>query len=159
MLALFLMAMNACGVVWDPVAVLPSEARAKVQNSRVVAPCRVASLTEPLRAHFATELVNERPRRIPGVGIADPDGEWNSGCALVKGKANRQLVAAAQAGSRWIIHFRQGGIAIREFVVILEESGDGVHELWRGTCEDDWRDSRSTHSRGAASRKCRTADK
>src|SRR5262245_23581153 len=128
MLFALLLAVNACGVDWDPVAVLPDEVRAGLQEARVVAPCRVSSLPAPIRDQLS-EVIG---RRL--VPMAEPDQEWNSACLGSSELPTRQLVAVARAGSRFVVHYREGGYEVLQTAVVLELDGTGVRTLWTGWC-------------------------
>ena len=121
-------AATACGTTWDPVQVLPVDARGGLVGARVLSPCRVASLPTEVREHLAEDIgTNKRP-------MADPDQEWNSGCLKSERIPSRQFVAAASAGSRWVVHYREGGYVVVEWAIVLDLAGGKVQPVWRGTC-------------------------
>jgi hypothetical protein len=128
MLLSLLLAVNACGVSWDPVAVLPVEVRAALPEARVLSPCRVASLPAPIR----DQLSEMMGRKL--VALAEPDQEWNGACLGSSDLPTRQLVAVAQSGSRFVVHYREGGYEILEPAVVLELDGGRVRTLWSGWC-------------------------
>jgi hypothetical protein len=125
---LLILAANTCGVPWDPVQVLPADMRAKLKNARVIAPCGVASLPVEIRHHLA-EAIGER-RLV----MADPQAAWNSSCLRGDDRPSRQLIAAANAGSHWVVHYREGGEAVTDWAVVVELHGTEVRPVWRGSC-------------------------
>ena len=142
-------ALNACGVGWDPVQVLPVEVRREVAGAKVITPCRVSALPEGIRDHLA-ETIGEKK-----LVMADPDKAWNSSCLQHEGVPSRQLVAAASSGSRWVVHYREGGEAVSEWAIVLELEARGVRTLWRGSCTERRRAAGSRRDAlGKARRDC-----
>ncbi len=130
MLMTLFLALNTCGVPWDPVKVLPEEVQPGVAGARLSSPCRVATLPKAVREHLAEKDGDSL------VMMADPNQDWNFGCGRLQGIPSRQLVAAARAGRKWVVHYRTGGLGIVETAVVLEETGARIREVWRGRCED-----------------------
>lgn len=127
---ILLLALNVCDVPWDPVKVLPAEVQPEVAGARLTSPCRVAALPQAVREHLAEKDGDNL------VMMADPGQDWNFGCMRLQGIPSRQLVAAARAGRKWVVHYRTGGFGIAETAVVLEETGAGIREVWRSRCED-----------------------
>jgi hypothetical protein len=138
MLVMLLLAANACGVTWDPVQVLPMDARESLGRARVLVPCRVVALPWAIREYLAD---SRSGRKLP---MADPDKPWNASCMISDSVPSRQLIAAAGSDRRWVVHYREGGIGVQEVAIVLEViSADKVRTIWQGHCTGDREERRS----------------
>jgi len=123
-----LAAVTSCGLQRDPLAGLPAGVREKLDGLEEARPCATQALPAPVRETL------ERVLREKELVMAGPNDDWNSGCLVMPGLPQRQLLYVGRSNSSWLVHFQQGGFAILPRTIVLSVHEGKATVDWFGSC-------------------------